>query len=60
MISPTSFLWGVVAYLAFCGIAYILLAINRSEKTVRSHYGAIEGFAGLIFLGVAVLMVVLS
>lgn len=59
MISPETFVLLAVGYFGFLGVANIILAICQSEKSIRSHYGFVEGVGGLIFLGVAVAMVVL-
>jgi len=59
MITPNLFLICVAIYLWISGTLDIVLAIIGSEKTVRPRYGIVEGIAGLIMLGIAVVMVVL-
>jgi len=58
MITPETFIIALAVYLGVSGVFYILLSIMKSEKTVRTHYGVVEGIAGLITLGVAIAMVV--
>lgn len=59
MISPELFMYGVIGYLGFCGSINVVLAVFGSEKKVRPTYGPVEGIAGLVFIGIAVLMAVL-
>lgn len=59
MISPENYILFGIILMVIVGVANILLAICRSEKIVKTHYGLSEGIAGLLYLGAAVVMVVI-